>query len=293
VRGISPVCPSCARGDVALCLNVTEGRISAGIQTGFCHDTGGTWADSFVAHVSQLYTVPDNVSDESAVLVEPFACALHGAIRANIQPEETVFIIGCGSIGLLSIAALRALGFGGLIVAAARHPHQGDHARRLGATAVIGAPRGTKRRYKEWAEITGARVRKAELGKPAVLGGADAVFDCVGSSTSIDDAIRFSRPGGRVVLVGMPGVPKGVDWTPMWYQETRVIPTYAYGTETLGNRRMATFALALKMLEDGWDERLKPLADPPVALAEWPRAFDNATHVRENKTVKSVLRIGA
>ena len=77
-RGLTP-CPECAQGLPALCRNTTDGDVSAGLQTGFCRDTGGGWSEGLVAHASQLHTVPDDLSDEDAVLVEPLACALHAA----------------------------------------------------------------------------------------------------------------------------------------------------------------------------------------------------------------------
>jgi threonine dehydrogenase-like Zn-dependent dehydrogenase len=81
VRGMNPPCPYCASGRHALCLNVAKGDISPGIQTGFCHDTGGGWSSgTLVAHPSQLYRVPDAVPDEAAVAIEPLACADHAAM---------------------------------------------------------------------------------------------------------------------------------------------------------------------------------------------------------------------
>ena len=84
VRGIEPPCPYCASGRYALCVNVARGDVSPGIQTGFCHDTGGGWSDgTLVAHPSQLHRVPDEVPDEAAVAVEPLACAVHAAITGE------------------------------------------------------------------------------------------------------------------------------------------------------------------------------------------------------------------
>ena len=90
VRGIEPPCPYCASGRHALCLNVAKGDISPGIQTGFCHDTGGGWSrGTLVAHPSQLHRVPDAVPDEAAVAVEPLACAVHAALGAG-TPARTI-----------------------------------------------------------------------------------------------------------------------------------------------------------------------------------------------------------
>ena len=81
VRGIHPPCAACRQGHHENCTNVTTGDISAGVQTGYCRDTGGGWSDSLVAHDVQLHRVPDTVGNEQAVLVEPLSCALHVVLQ--------------------------------------------------------------------------------------------------------------------------------------------------------------------------------------------------------------------
>ena len=192
VRGLEP-CHQCAVGNYGNCEQITKGVISAGIQTGYCRDTGGGWSRSLVAHPFQVHSVPEGLSDEEAVLIEPFACALHAALRGRPEDGATVLVMGCGSIGLLTIAALRAVGSRCRIVAVARYPHQEEAAQRLGADEVLGAGRDL---YSAICKATGAERHQPELGKPVLVGGAEVVFDCVGSATAIDDALRFTRAKG-------------------------------------------------------------------------------------------------
>ncbi len=64
-RGIEPACPACQAGHVGNCGRIAFGHIRPGLQTGFCADTGGGWSTSgLVAHSSQLYAVPDALSDD-------------------------------------------------------------------------------------------------------------------------------------------------------------------------------------------------------------------------------------
>ena len=58
VRGIDPACTACAAGQYGNCVNVTKGTVSAGVQTGYCRDTGGGWSGSLVAHEVQLHRCP-------------------------------------------------------------------------------------------------------------------------------------------------------------------------------------------------------------------------------------------
>ncbi len=77
--------------------------------------------------------------------------------------------------------------------------------------------------------------------------GADVVFDCVGDAASLSQALAMAKPGGRVVLVGMPAK-VGVDLAPLWHREITLLGAYAYGTETHGERRARTFELALELV---------------------------------------------
>lgn len=294
VRGIDPPCVPCAAGHYAHCINILKGCIAGGIQTGYCASTGGGWSSSLVAHPSQLHPVPDELSSEAAVLAEPFACALRG-VRAVLQeePPALALVIGCGSIGLLTIAAFRALGGTAKLLAVARYPHQEAMARKLGASEVHGG-RGTQALYAWVLARCGGSLHRPELGKPVALGGVPVVFDCVGSAESIDDSLRLAGPRGRVVLVGMPGIPKGVDWTSVWYKELRVQGAYAYGWEEKtgqGEGRVKTMALALDLLRSGKAGPLQELLNRTYPLGKFRTALDDAFHTGTSGAFKVAFEI--
>jgi len=292
VRGIDPLCALCAAGRDALCKNVSRGNISSGIQTGYCRDTGGGFSTSLVAHHSQLYRVPQELSDRAAVLIEPFACTLHAALRTQPGANDTVLVIGCGSIGLLTVASLRALGCQARILAVARYDHQRAMARSLGADDTLDSLRNTNSRYDQWSKALDAEKLKAELGKPMVIGGANYTFDCVASSQSIDDGIRFTRGGGTFTLVGMPGTPFGVDWTPMWFKELTLCASYAYGPENRPGGTKDTFELAIALMKD-WAPRLEKLVGHPHALTDYRAAFQSALRTGRSGVAKTIFAPGA
>ncbi len=296
VRGVHPRCTACAAGRPALCVNVTRGDISAGIQTGYCRDTGGAWSESLVAHRSQVYAVPDALDDAVAVLTEPYACCLHAVLRARVDAlpaaetgePPTALVMGCGAIGLLVIAAIRNLGYDWRLVAVAKHQHQQDHARRLGADDVLGIDRDVSQRYRRLAEALHAEIHTPEIGKPTVIGGAQLTFDCVASSDSIDDCCRLTTAGGQLILVGMPGIPSDIDWTAIWYQELTVAAAYAYGQEQVHGGTHTTFELALAhLLRHG--DALRPLVGDPVPLTDYRRALGIALNTGRTRSVKTVL----
>lgn len=286
VREIDPPCYQCQNARFTNCENITRGSISEGVQTGYCRDTGGGWSQYLLAHQSQLHPVPDDISDELAVLLEPFACAIHGVLQAEIQKTADICVIGAGTIGLLTVAALRMLGYQKRILILAKHPHQQEFAREFGADVVIPA---NLVRYAALCELTDAEPYQPELGQQVLLGGVDVTFDCVGSSVSIDDALRFTRAGGEVILLGMPGIPKDIDWTSIWYKQLRVKGAYTYGLETYNKgEEIHTFQLGLRLLQEHGTQLL-PLVGTPFLLQDYKRALQTALNTGKTATIKTVF----
>jgi threonine dehydrogenase-like Zn-dependent dehydrogenase len=196
-----------------------------------------------------------------------------------------VLVFGCGTMGLLVIAALRALQLSAHVVALAKHPHQQEQARRLGADDVVVPGKGAR----EWlCKSTGATLHFPEIGPPTVLGGFDVVFDCVGSPRSLDESLRFTAARGSTLLVGMPAVPKTVDWTTIWYKELQVKGTYTYGFEDVAGERLRTFALALRLLEQGHVD-LRPLVTHRFPLHDYRLALQTALRTGPARAIKTVF----
>jgi threonine dehydrogenase-like Zn-dependent dehydrogenase len=276
VRGIDPLCPRCAEGRPGLCYNVTEGPIEVGLQTGYCADTGGGWGEVLVAHPSQLHAVPESLSDEAAVLIEPFACCVHAALRGGAGKDDVVVVSGAGTIGLLTVAAIKLFTPPRRLIAIAKHPTQRDLARKLGADQVI-SPSEVFQRVRF---ATGAR-RLDGMNRSLLLGGADITFECVGRADSLNDAVRFTREGGTVVAVGMPGEEK-VDWAPIWQRELTIMGAYAYGAEPK-RKGKRTFQLAL---EAAPEVHLETLTGPLFGLGEYRDAIAYAMSAGKLGAVK-------
>ncbi|MGQ0520142.1 MAG: zinc-dependent alcohol dehydrogenase [Actinomycetota bacterium] len=265
-RALDPPCAACSRGDNGNCERIAFGDLEPGLQTGYCADTGGGWSHALVAHDSQLHRVPDGMSDEAAVMVEPTACAAHAVLSAaELAGGATVAVLGAGTLGLCTIAALRRLALPGTVIAGAKHPHQRRLAVDLGADEVV-----------EPAELARAvRRRTRSLAVDGQLtGGADVVVDCVGSEASLAQALSVVRPRGSIVLVGMPG-PVRVDLTPLWQREIRLVGSYAY--------RSDTFATAFDLVAEA---RLERLVSALYPLERWREALDHAGAAGRRGAVK-------
>jgi threonine dehydrogenase-like Zn-dependent dehydrogenase len=224
VRGVDPVCPSCAAGATHHCERIAFGHLDPALQSGFCRETGGGWSTAMVAHPDQLVAVPDDLADEAAVLIEPTACAVHAAhaIRASrAGADGAVAIIGAGTLGLTTLAALRFLDGNDdrHVIATAKHAEQKRLAQSLGATRTV-TPSELPRAVRS---LTASLV----VGDGQLTGGVPTVVDCVGSPDSLAQALKVVAPGGDVVVVGMPGH-TSLDLTPLWHRETGLRGCYAY-----------------------------------------------------------------
>lgn len=218
VRGISPVCASCASGATNRCERVAFGHLGAGLQTGFCADTGGGWADELVAHPAQLIDVADDLSDDDAVLIEPTACAVHAAKHYHGQ---SVVVIGAGTVGLLTLAAISARRQSddtAPIIVTARYPEQRRLAKELGADIVCGMDE-----LPRWVRSSSSALVVGDQ----LTCGCDTVFDCVGSSDTLQASMRVVQPGGDVIAVGMPGN-VSLELTSLWHREASLRGCYAY-----------------------------------------------------------------
>jgi threonine dehydrogenase-like Zn-dependent dehydrogenase len=290
VRGGEP-CRWCLAGQHSRCDRVTAGRVSAGLQTGYCTDTGGGWGRQMVAHAAQLHPVPDAMDDRRAVLVEPLACAVHSVHRAQVPAGAAVLIVGAGTVGLLTLLALRALTKAGPIYVVAKHAHQHARARELGATEVFQPSRAARAVRR----ACGGTLEQPMIGGDFLLGGADVAFECTGAGAGLDMALRLVRAGGTVLLSGMPS--GGVDLTPVWFRELNLVGSYASSGsaaasptaepdadaqetgEHVGGTFAEAMALAAEAPLDGYVDAIYP-------LSRWREALGHAAKAGQLGAVK-------
>jgi threonine dehydrogenase-like Zn-dependent dehydrogenase len=158
--------------------------------------------------------VPDDLDDDDAVMIEPTACA---ARAARDYSGGSVAIIGAGTLGLLTLAAITARGIGPAPIIAAKYPAQKRFAKELGG--IVCGPDELQRKVR-------TQVHSLIAGDQLTSGVAQ-VFDCVGSSQSLQQALSLVAPGGEIIMVGMPAT-VNVDLTGLWHREVRVSGCYAY-----------------------------------------------------------------
>jgi threonine dehydrogenase-like Zn-dependent dehydrogenase len=271
--------------DYAHLATTSTNGVEPAIQTGFCCSTGGGWAPWFWAHESQLHRISETTTDfpdERAVLVEPFAGGIHAALLAAPvvadRPNPVVAVLGAGTMGLAAVAGLRRYVPGVRIVVGARYSQQRQLASEFGADVVV-ADDALDRAVRR--EVGCHMLGAGESG--ALSGGADVTIDAVGSSASISDALRITRPRGRIVLLGMPAR-VDLDLTGLWHREIELKGAYTYGTETLADGTVTdTFRLATDTVTAVRAERLVSATYP---LDDHVDAIDHAANAGRRGAIK-------
>jgi len=174
-------CEYCARGASNLCTN----RRVLGVSCGD-YRRHGAFAEFVSVPDRILHRLPPAMPFEHAALIEAVSVAVHAVKRAAPRPDDTVAVIGCGMIGLLIIQVLRHRGCKRTI-AIEIDERRRALAARFGASATIQPASGS----------VAGEVRRLTDSR-----GADHVFEVVGHSGTVGDAVASVRRGGTVTLVG-------------------------------------------------------------------------------------------
>lgn len=283
VRGLPP-CANCVEGRTSLCRNMTAGDLAPAMIMGTCRDLLGGWTEQIVAHRSQLFPVPAEISDDKAVLIEPLSVSLHAVLIAPPPAGSTVLVIGGGTVGLCTVAALRLLGITSHITLLARYEFQRQLGVRLGADET--PPPGSDKALELVEARMGARLLKPTLGRRVPDWGFDYVYDCVGAPNSLDDALRTTRSGGTLVLLGGAGEIRKLDWAFVWAKEMRVLGSCGYGLEAWRGQRCHTFEVAMQLLRENPDYPLHRLISHRYPLAEYQTAFQTVLDRRTSQATK-------
>lgn len=220
-------CDFCKQQIPSHCRN----RTTVGIWN---HD--GAFAEYMALTVNNLHPVPDSISDEQAVFVEPLAAACQVISQVHIQSDDRVVLIGAGKLGLLCAQVLKLTGANLSVVV--RHDKQAQLLEKWGIDAV----------YED--EIKHAS--------------AKYVVDCTGIPEGFADALDFVEPRGTIILkstyVGLPQI----DMTRLAVEEITVVGS-----------RCGSFPTALKYLSHGFVD-VDSMIDGKYALAEGLKALEHA-----------------
>jgi L-iditol 2-dehydrogenase len=172
-------CSFCSQGHPNLCESIKFA--GHGDQDGALREMV-TWSED------QLFTIPDNISMSAGAMLEPLGVALFAVELAKIKVGMRVGVLGCGPIGLLTIQILRLAG-ATQIVATDKLHHRIDAAKEFGATHVVPIHDG----------LEAENILSITKGE-----GLNVCIEAAGENDAVETAIESARPGGRVILVGIP-----------------------------------------------------------------------------------------
>ena len=210
-----------------------------------------------------FHPLPDSLTDEDGAMLEPLGVAIHAVDLGHLRPGMTVGVFGCGPIGLLILQVARLAG-AARIIATDKVNHRLDAARELGATAVFQANDAQEESNSVLAE-TGRR-------------GVDVAFEAAGENPAVETAIETVKPGGRVILAGIPSD----DRTAFWASTARRKGL----TIKLVRRMKHTYPRAIHLVEAGLVD-VRSLVTHRFSIEQFEEAFSIA-HRREG--LKVIIR---
>lgn len=218
----------------------------------------------FTVHPAAFtYKLPDNVSFAEGAMVEPFAIGMQAAARARIVPGDVGAVIGCGPIGIMVALAALAGGCSRVYVS-------DFSAEKL---AIAGNYPG----------IVPVNIRERSL-RDVVQSetdgwGADVVFEASGSARAYDGIVDVVRPGGALVMVGLPVEPVNFDVPAAISKEVRIETVFRYAN---------IFDRALQLIASGKVD-LKPLITETFAFNDSVKAFERAASARPSDVKLQIL----
>jgi len=173
-------CDQCRAGRENTCRNIQF--------LGTPGQGGGCMAEEIVMPPECVVPLPETIGLDEAVLLEPLCIAAYAAGRSGMAEIESAAVVGSGPIGLTVMAALGERRPGQLL-ASEPIEYRRKAAERMGAAATFD-PSGDEGAWPEVYEASD--------------GGVAAAFECCGNEDAINDAVHMLRPGGVLVLIGIP-----------------------------------------------------------------------------------------
>lgn len=196
------------------------------------------------------YKLPDTVSFAEGAMVEPFAVGMQAATRARITPGDVAVVIGCGPIGIMTALAALAGGCARVLISDLSAPKLAIAEQYSGIMPV---------------DITQSSLQETVMA--ATDGwGADIIFEASGSPRAYQGIFDLMRPGGTLVLVGLPVEPVAFDIPASIFKEARIETVFRYANN---------FDRAVNLIASG-KVNLKPLITDTFDFADSIDAFDRA-----------------
>jgi len=271
-------CAQCRAGEYARCQRQGEPAPA--------HEPcrSGGFAPTYFEHSANLIPIPDSLTDDEAVLAEPLACALRAVLTLSERGLNKVLVVGAGIQGLGAIHWLHCLRPEAEVTCLARYPYQAELARNLGAGHVLTG----EITVEQLAQQLGTGFWRAFGRNELLMHGFDAVIDAVGKPDSLEKAMRWTRPGGTVIVLGVHLFRGRIDYTPVWFREIGLRGVLAHGMEQFEGANIPTLQLTLQLLA-GRGRLPVPLVTHRLPLSRYVEAVRLMEKKRTSRAVRVVL----
>ncbi|KAI4666258.1 uncharacterized protein J4E79_002295 [Alternaria viburni] len=194
-------CERCKEGRYNICKGM-KFRSSA---KAFPH-AQGTLQDRINHPAAWCHKLPEDMSLDLGALLEPLSVAIQASKRAQLAPGSTVLVFGAGAVGLLVAAMAKISGAGTVVIAdidAGRVQFAVDNKFAHHSYTVPMKRGSTIEEQLDIAKEVAAEVGKLSKESGGEIGEVDAVFECTGVPSCVQASIYATRPGGKVLLIGM------------------------------------------------------------------------------------------
>lgn len=194
-------CERCKEGRYNIC-KAMRFRSSA---KSFPH-AQGTLQDRINHPAAWCHKLPEDMSLDLGALLEPLSVAIQAAKRAQLQAGATVLVFGAGAVGLLVAAMAKISGAGTVVIADIDQGRVDFAVKNNFADRAYTVPMKRGNTIEEQLEIakeTAAAIGKTPRGSAGEVGEVDAVFECTGVPSCVQASIYATRPGGKMLLIGM------------------------------------------------------------------------------------------
>jgi threonine dehydrogenase-like Zn-dependent dehydrogenase len=283
-RGIDPPCVACQAGRYPWCRNFRSGDLPVSIHIGNCAAAAGAHAERFGAHESQLFAIPDSVSDDAAVLADPVSVSLRSILLAPPADGQAALVYGSGTLAFAAIALLRHLYPATEVWAATRPGARAALATRMGAHAVLSS--SPDELVSQVARHVGTTPLEPWSKRDWLQDGPAVVYDTIGSTETVETSLRLLATGGTLVVSGVEP-PKRFEWTPLYFKELRVIGSNGFGIEEVGGVAKHAMQHYFDFVADGLD--LTPVITHRFPLERWDEAVLAVKESRKTGAVKVLL----
>ncbi|CZR50914.1 probable sorbitol dehydrogenase [Phialocephala subalpina] len=221
------------------------------------------------------HKLPDNVSQELGAILEPLGVAMHGGRRAALKTGATVLIFGAGAVGLLCAAMAKVNGAKKVIIADIQAERVDFAVQNKFADAKIVVPMKRPQAIEE--KLAFAK-EVAELVKEASgEGEVDAVFECTGVESCLQAAIYSTKPGGKIMLIGMGSPIQTLPISAAALREVDLVGVFRYAN---------TYEDAIKLVSSGnplLPDLTKLITQRFVGFEGIPNAFAMAGRVKDDE----------